>query len=50
MTKIQREKTASFDVDPQHGFTSLCPDELPVPDGDEMVMELNSSIPAANWS
>jgi nicotinamidase/pyrazinamidase len=42
MTEIQREKTASFDVDPQRGFTPLCPDELPVPDGDEIVGELNA--------
>ncbi len=27
------EKTASHNVDPQKGFTPLCPDELPVPDG-----------------
>jgi len=37
------EKTniiASFDVDPQKGFTPVCPDELPVPDGDGIVGEL----------
>ena len=27
------ERTASHNVDPQKGFTPLCPDELPVPDG-----------------
>lgn len=35
MTKritITKSKTASFDVDPQNGFTSVCPDELPVND------------------
>ena len=26
-------RTASHNVDPQKGFTPLCPDELPVPDG-----------------
>ena len=38
---IEREKTASFDVDPQRGFTPLCPDELPVNGGDEIADELN---------
>lgn len=32
---------ASFDVDPQCGFSPLCPDELPVPGGDEIVPALN---------
>ncbi|MFK4132333.1 nicotinamidase [Pseudomonas luteola] len=32
---------ASFDVDPQKGFTSLCPNELPVEGGDEIVPMLN---------
>ena len=36
------EKTASHNVDPQKGFTPLCPDELPVPDGDKIVDELNA--------
>ncbi len=36
-----KEKTASFDVDPQRGFTPLCPNELPVSGGDEIVDELN---------
>lgn len=34
-------KTASHNVDPQKGFTPLCPNELPVPDGDNIVDELN---------
>ena len=34
-------KTASHNVDPQKGFTPLCPNELPVPDGDKIVDELN---------
>jgi len=34
-------KTASHNVDPQKGFTPLCPNELPVPDGDNIVSELN---------
>jgi nicotinamidase/pyrazinamidase len=35
------DKTASHNVDPQKGFTPLCPDELPVPDGHNIVDELN---------
>lgn len=35
------KKVASFDVDAQKGFTPLCPDELPVPDGDNIVEEIN---------
>ena len=31
--RVIDEKTASHNVDPQKGFTPLCPDELPVPDG-----------------
>ncbi|MEI6457174.1 MAG: isochorismatase family protein [bacterium] len=34
-------KTASHNVEPQKGFTPLCPDELPVHDGDKIVPELN---------
>lgn len=33
---------ASLDVDSQQCFTPLCPQELPVPDGDKIVYELNS--------
>lgn len=33
--------TASHNVDPQNGFSPLCPDELPVPEGDLIVDELN---------
>lgn len=42
MIEIEKEKTASFDVDPQRGFTPLCPDELPVAEGDEIAGELNT--------
>lgn len=38
---INKQKTASFDVDPQKSFTPLCPDELPVKGGDEIASELN---------
>lgn len=39
--QIVKNTTASMNVDPQKGFTPLCPDELPVPDGDNIVDELN---------
>ena len=39
--KVFFNKTASHNVDPQKGFTPLCPDELPVVDGDKIVDELN---------
>jgi len=35
------DKTASHNVDPQKGFTPLCPNELPVDDGHNIVNELN---------
>lgn len=41
MTPFDRNKTASFDVDVQKGFTPLCPDELPVADGDTLADALN---------
>ncbi len=33
---------ASFDIDAQKTFTPLCPDELPVPEGDQIATELNT--------
>ncbi|MDC7223133.1 MAG: isochorismatase family protein [Spirochaetales bacterium] len=39
--EIKKAFCASFDVDPQRGFTPLCPDELPVKGGDEIGDELN---------
>jgi len=41
--KITYDTTASFDIDAQKGFTPLCPDELPVKDGDTIVDELNKN-------
>lgn len=35
-------RIASFDVDAQKGFTTLCPNELPVPDGECIVAMLNA--------
>lgn len=40
--KIDKTSTASFDIDPQNGFTPVCPDELPVPDGTGIVEQLNT--------
>jgi len=37
----ERTRIASFDVDAQCTFSPLCPDELPVPDGDAIVDALN---------
>jgi nicotinamidase/pyrazinamidase len=41
MEKLNKQETASFDVDAQYCFTPVCPDELPVPEGDQIVDELN---------
>ena len=43
MKKIQidLQSTASHEVDPQKGFTPLCPNELPVKDGHTIANELN---------
>jgi len=49
MVPITLEITASFDVDPQRGFTPLCPDELPVDDGHEIVHELNAQAQFARY-
>ncbi len=43
------DATASFDVDAQRTFTPLCPDELPVPGGAEIVDELNRQAALARW-
>jgi len=42
MIKINKSITASFDVDPQCGFTFICPDELPIHEGDQIADELNA--------
>ncbi len=42
-----RRRIASFDVDPQKGFTPLCPNELPVPGGHEIVAALNKQAAQA---
>lgn len=45
---LRTDIIASFDVDPQRGFTPLCPDELPVPGGHEIVDELNRQAAMAD--
>lgn len=47
MVRIEKIHTASFDVDPQRGFTPLCPQELPVAGGDQIVAELNAQAKMA---
>lgn len=42
VTLPAREHIASFDIDAQNCFTPVCPDELPVPEGAEIVGELNA--------
>lgn len=44
-----RAQIASFDVDAQKTFSPLCPDELPVPEGDCIVPELNRQAEFAAW-
>lgn len=39
--RVSKRTTASHEVDPQKGFSPLCPKELPVPDGHNIVNELN---------
>lgn len=39
--KVFFNRTASHNVEPQKGFTPLCPDELPVAEGELIVPELN---------
>lgn len=39
---IPKAQIASFDVDCQNTFTPRCPAELPVPEGDHIVEELNA--------
>ncbi len=38
---VNKETTASFDIDPQNGFTPVCPNELPVAGGHEIANALN---------
>ena len=49
MVKFVKAQVASFDVDAQNTFTPLCPDELPVPEGNCIVDELNAQAKWANY-
>lgn len=49
LTIDQKQFVASFDVDSQNTFTPLCPDELPVPAGLEIVAELNAQASKAAY-
>lgn len=49
MIRLNQLKTASFEVDPQRGFTPLCPDELPVNQGDQIAAELNDQALCAAY-
>lgn len=42
-------RTAAFDVDVQNGFTPACPEELPVPEGDEIAHALNEQAKYAKF-
>lgn len=44
-----KNETASFDVDPQKGFTPLCPDELPVTGGHLIGPALNNQALFASF-
>ncbi len=39
---------AAIDVDPQQTFSPLCPDELPVPEGDKIAPALNAQAEMAD--
>lgn len=45
---FDKEKTASFDVDPQNTFTELCPDELPIKSGHLIGKALNKQATFAS--
>ncbi len=47
--KFVKQEIASFDVDAQKCFTPLCPGELPVPEGHEIVDELNAQAEYAQY-
>jgi nicotinamidase/pyrazinamidase len=49
MVAFAKERVvASFDVDAQNCFTPVCPAELPVPEGDAIVEELNAQAALAD--
>lgn len=50
MTKLnlQKQQIAAFDIDAQQTFTPLCPNELPVAEGDLIAGELNAQAEFAS--
>lgn len=46
---VNPNHTVSFDVDAQKTFSPICPNELPVPEGDQIVPELNKNASKAHW-
>lgn len=48
LTIPKKEKVASFDVHAQKTFTPLCPNELPVPEGNKIAPELNAQAKKAS--
>ena len=49
LTKLPAQnKIAAFDIDAQNTFTPVCPDELPVAEGDQIVEELNAQAALAS--
>lgn len=49
LIKVDFEKTVSLDVDAQNGFTPLCPEELPIKDGDKIASECNKNAEKAKF-
>jgi len=49
MRKFDWKSTASLDIDCQRGFSPLCPNELPVPDGHTIVDALNAQAQLAMY-
>ena len=45
----EKKYIASFDIDAQNTFTPVCPDELPVAEGDTIAPELNARQPAPRF-
>jgi len=43
MIIVNKNETVSMDIDAQNGFTTNCPDELPVCDAKDIVDEINKS-------
>ena len=44
----EKKYIASFDIDAQNTFTPVCPDELPVAEGDTIAPELNAQAQFAS--